>query len=84
MNIINQNIKTKVKAPQFNFEWINKGRIFKRIGPFKNCSALKKKINCINKYEILDFEDDMPSNNKITYKIVMDIELQDNKKRIKR
>ena len=75
-----KNNKEKAQAPKFNFEWINKGRIFKRIGPYKNHIIFGKNKESENKYEVLDFGDEITNNNNIIHSTAMGIESQDEKK----
>ena len=69
----------KAQAPKFNFEWINKGRIFKMMESCKNHLILRNK-EYENKYEVLDAEDAIINNNNVVYNISMGIGLQDAKK----
>ena len=59
----------------FNFEQIDKGRIFKKTSPCKTHVKISKKSIYENKYKDLDSKDDIPNNNNIIHNIVMDMKL---------
>ena len=65
------------QSPTFNFEWIDKRRIFKKISPCKTHVKISKKSIYENKYKDLDSKDDMLNNNNIVHNIVIDMKLQE-------
>ena len=75
--------KNKCNHQKNNFEWIDKGRIFKRIRPIENYIALRKNNECCNKHKVQDYWDEMQNNNSIAHNISLDIKLQNIKEKNK-